>query len=112
MFSRLFSITSLLCPLLVCTGVSAATDPTRPLGAGELASSGAQSTSGSLVLQSIIKQQGEQPIKAIISGQLVTKGELVFGYQVVNIKERSVTLRLEDNVRKLTLFTQPIVNYK
>lgn len=112
MFSRLFSMVSLICVLFVCSGLHAATDPTRPLGQGMHVSPSVKPTSGGLVLQSIIKQQGEQPVRAIISGQLVTKGELVFGYQVVNIEERSVTLQSEDNVRKLTLFTQPIVKYK
>ena len=114
--------------LSFCVSTSAATDPTKPLVAGLSSTSGQSAVQkpGELVLQSIIapsvksssmradlssEKRGEN-YKAIISGQLVAKGQQVDGFQVVDISERQVILQSEDKSKELVLFTHPVVTYK
>ncbi|WP_448553226.1 hypothetical protein [Thalassotalea montiporae] len=105
-----------------CAVANASSDPTRPLVAG-LASANVDSATrkpGELVLQSIISPsagtspQGESAVqhKAIISGQLVSLGEQVDGYQVIDISERQVVLQSEDKSKELVLFSRSVVTYK
>lgn len=118
-----FAKLSLAFSLVVSSlGAYASGDPTRPLSLG-----GATTTSDStvqepndLVLQSIISlsasalHQAQKPAqrKAIISGQLVSLGQQVAGYQVIDISERQVILQSEDKSQELVLFSHPVVTYK
>ncbi|NMP31924.1 hypothetical protein HII17_10130 [Thalassotalea sp. M1531] len=98
---------------LVALNVLAKSDPTMPLRAGLASTEGSERQKNSdIVLQSIIKSTTSTNLKAIISGKLVEQGQKLFGYTIVKIDGRSVTLQSEDRARKLTLFTQSVVKYK
>lgn len=76
-------------------------DPTRPLVPGLAAA--AIKNKGDIVLQSIIRK--EQVHKAVINGEVVSKGDSVNEYRVVEINSSSVLLKSEENQLKLSLFS-------
>ncbi len=86
-------------------------DPTRPLLSAMGAATQAKAKSD-LVLQSIIKAQHEGKAKAIINGQLLKAGDNISIYEVVNITDKSVTLRSPDIEKTLSLFSKAVVNNK
>lgn len=86
-------------------------DPTRPL-LGTVGASTYEKAKSDLVLQSIIKAQREGTAKAIINGQLLKAGDNISIYEVVNITDKSVTLRSPDIERTLSLFSKAVVNNK
>ncbi|REL28171.1 hypothetical protein DXX93_17440 [Thalassotalea euphylliae] len=123
-YSNIAPVAFSVLALCYCVHAGAATDPTKPLVAGLSSTSGQSAVPkpGELVLQSIIApslkssaltpEQRSANYKAIISGQLVAKGQQVDGFQVVDISERQVILQSEDKSKELVLFTHPVVTYK
>ncbi|WP_448213589.1 agglutinin biogenesis protein MshK [Colwellia sp. MEBiC06753] len=87
-------------------------DPTRPLIAGQESAQAIKGQGKQLILQSIIKSTDKQQYKAIISGRLVEQGAKVLGFTVIKIEQRHVVLQSAENVKKLTLFNAPLINYK
>ncbi|WDD98191.1 hypothetical protein [Thalassomonas actiniarum] len=99
----------LVCFLLslpVCAWQGA--DPTRPLVPGQTAA--AIKSKGDIVLQSIIRKQ--QAHKAVINGEVVSQGDSISGYRVVEIRPSSVLLKSAENQLELSLFSGAIFSSK
>ena len=86
-------------------------DPTRPLS-GTVSAEDMSKLPADFVLQSVIKDQQDGSRKAIVNGKLLAKGDRIAQFKVVSINDRSVTLQSPDVERKLSLFSQAVVNNK
>ncbi|WDE10958.1 hypothetical protein [Thalassomonas haliotis] len=76
-------------------------DPTRPLVPGQAAA--AVKNKGDIVLQSIIRKQ--QAYKAVINGAVVSQGDSINAYKVMEIRSSSVLLQSAENQLELSLFS-------
>ncbi|WP_420794607.1 hypothetical protein [Thalassomonas viridans] len=95
-------LSALLSVLLVSLPVSSwQGDPTRPLVPGQAATT--VQSKGELVLQSVIRKQ--QAYKAVINGRLVSRGDNINEYRVVEIKASSVLLESAKAQLELSLFS-------
>ncbi|WP_281559608.1 hypothetical protein [Thalassomonas sp. RHCl1] len=83
-------------------------DPTRPLVPGQTAA--AIKSKGDIVLQSIIRKQ--QAHKAVINGEVVSQGDSINEYRVVEIRSSSVLLKSAENQLELSLFSGAIFSGK
>lgn len=80
-------------------------DPTRPLVPG--VASAHHNPQGDIVLQSIIRRQGET--KAVINGKVVSVGDAFNEYQVLEIKNKRVILKSAQQRLELSLFSGAVI---
>lgn len=94
--------------VLLCFGVSAKQDPTAPLDwtQAKPASSGAKKVYYRVpTLQSIICDDGSE-CRAVVNNQIVSKGQSVSGYKVMEINRQQVALARGSKTWNLELFSQ------
>lgn len=103
-------LAALLASLASPAAAQALRDPTRPPGATTMRNAPAQvpSASGGLVLQSVLISEDRRA--AVISGQVVTLGEKVDGYELIAVAEAEAVLRGGGETRRLRLY--PAVEMK
>lgn len=82
----------------------ASIDPTKPLFGVKQSSKAVEQQK--LVLQSIVVSNGNR--KAIVSGQLVQKGDRIEQYKVINIDKNLVKLESSEGQMTLKLFAESV----
>lgn len=82
-------------------------DPTKPLIANKEVYEVKQQSR--LVLQSIILNNQQNNKKAIVSGKLMSVGDMLYGFKLREINKKSVVLASAEREITLTLFSEDVV---